>query len=62
MERTDVRVGRGYPIGNDGLWLSGHTAVDLTETEKFLATQFGRRRALLARHLRVFRQKGQLPV
>lgn len=62
MERTDVRVGRGYPIGDDGLWLSGHTTVDTTETEKFLATQFGRRRALLARHLCVFRKKGQIPV
>jgi hypothetical protein len=23
MERTNVRVGRGVPIGDDGIWLDG---------------------------------------
>ena len=25
MERTNVTVGRGAPIGDDGIWLDGHT-------------------------------------
>jgi hypothetical protein len=28
MERTNVRVGRGAPIGVDGIWLSGPTEVE----------------------------------
>jgi hypothetical protein len=55
MVRNNVRVGRGYPIGDDGLWLDGHTInVDSNATERFLSTQFGRRRSLLAKHLHVF--------
>jgi hypothetical protein len=62
MDRNNVRIGRGYPIGNDGLWLDGHTAqVDAkNETEKILSTQFGRRRLLLAKHLHIFREKGAI--
>ncbi len=25
MEQNNVWVGHGYPIGDDGLWLDGHT-------------------------------------
>jgi hypothetical protein len=28
MERSCVRVGRGAPIGNDGIWLDGDTFLD----------------------------------
>jgi len=61
MVRHNVRVGRGYPIGDDGLWLSGHTHSSESETERFLATKFGMRRALLAKHLNVFRKLGPIP-
>ena len=50
-----VSVGCGYPIGDDGLWLDGHTVnVDTNASEMFLSIQFGKRRSLLAKHLRVF--------
>ena len=55
MVRNSVRVGHGYPIGDDGLWLDGNTVnVDTNASEKFLSTQFGSRRSLLAKHLHVF--------
>ncbi len=61
MVRNSMRVGRGYPIGDDGLWLDGNTVnVDTNASERFLSTQFGMRRSLLAKHLHVFRQKGPL--
>jgi hypothetical protein len=61
MVRNNVRVGRGYPIGDDGLWFDGHTVnVDSNASERFLSTQFGRRRSLLAKHLHVFQQKGSI--
>jgi hypothetical protein len=61
MERNNVRVGRGYPIGNDRVWLDGHTVnVDINASERFLSTQFGMRRSLLAKHLRVFHEKGPI--
>jgi hypothetical protein len=25
MERNNVRIGRGAPLGNDCMWLDGHT-------------------------------------
>jgi hypothetical protein len=61
MVRNNVRVGHGYPNGDNGLWLDGHTVnVDKNASERFLSTQFGRKRSLLAKHLRVFRQKGPM--
>ncbi len=61
MVRHNVRAGRGYPIGDDGLWLSGHTHSPESDTEKFLLTKFGIRWALLAKHLHVFRKLGLIP-
>jgi len=55
MVRNQVRVGRGYPIGNDGLWLSGHTVN--VDNNRQLSIQLGTRRKLLANHLRVFKKK-----
>jgi hypothetical protein len=55
MVRNHMRVGCGYPINNDGLWLDGHTVnVDNNLTDRVLSNQFGMRRKLLANHLRVF--------
>jgi len=58
MERSNVRVGRGVPIGDDGIWLDGHTTNNSTDTSELaLSKQFAKRRSLLAKHLYVFRQK-----
>jgi hypothetical protein len=55
MVRNSVRVGRGYPIGDNGLWLDGNTVnIDINASERFLSTQFGMKRSLLAKHLHVF--------
>ncbi len=61
MERTNVRVGRGVPIGDDGIWLDGHTTNYSTDTSDLaLSKQIAIRRSLLAKHLHVFRQKGAM--
>ncbi len=54
-ERNNVRIGGGYPIGHDGVWLDGHTVELPTNiTERYLAMQFGHRRLVLAKPFRVF--------
>ena len=62
-DTTNIRIGRGCPIDNDGLWLSGNnppTRGTYNEGEsKHLAQEFGERRTLLANHLLVFREKGK---
>ncbi len=58
QRRNDVRVGRGYPIGDDRLWLDGNTPIDKSKTERFLAIKFGQRRSILAKHLRFFLREG----
>ena len=63
MERTNVRVGRGAPIGVDGIWLSGTTEVEQEATEENdcdLSFQFLHRRSLLVNHFNVFRRKGPI--
>ena len=43
MERNNVRVGRGAPIGNDGsIWLDGHTFLAADATEVSSLIQFGK--------------------
>jgi hypothetical protein len=55
MVRNNMRVGCGYPIGDNGLWLDGHTVnVNTNASERFQSIQFGMRRSQLAKHLRVF--------
>ena len=49
------RVGCGRPIGDDGVFLDGHTELLGTTRETGLSVQFGKRRKLLATHLKVFR-------
>ena len=52
MERHNTWVGRGGPLENDGIWLSGNTATDHdVETNAILSNKFVRRRAVLAMHL-----------
>jgi hypothetical protein len=61
MEQNNVRVGHGYPIGNDRVWLDGHTTnVDINATDRFLSSQFGKRRLLLAKHLCIIQEKGAI--
>ncbi len=61
MVWNNIWVGRGYPIGDDGLWLDGHTLANNDKTERFLAIKFGLWRALLAKHLQVFCKKEPIP-
>ena len=60
MERGSPKVGRGCPIGDDGIFLDGHTHLAKTpDIESALSLQFGKRRSLLSVHLRVFRKLGK---
>jgi hypothetical protein len=59
MERHSIPVGRGGPLENDGIWLSGITETDQdVETNTILGNNYVRRRAILAMHLRVSSIKG----
>jgi hypothetical protein len=59
MERNQVRVGRGAPIGSDGVWLDGNTVAH-EATDMMQSMQFAKRRSLLAKHLYVFRKQGPI--
>ncbi len=61
MERNFVRIGRGSPIGTDGIWLDGNT-VSTEATDVMWSLQFAKRRSLLAKHLKVLRKKGPINV
>jgi len=61
MERNNVWVGRGAPIGTDGIWLDGNT-VATEATDVVLSLQFAKRRLLLAKHLLVLCKKGPIDV
>ena len=60
MERNNTRVGRGAPMGDDGIWLSGPRDVEPEETDRVLSVQFDQRRNLLVNHLYHFRKKGNI--
>jgi hypothetical protein len=62
MERHNIRVGRGGPQENDGIWLSGNTVTDhdVDNTNAVLANKFVRRSAILAMHLRVSMEIGPI--
>ena len=62
MERNTVRVGRGAPIGTDGIWLDGNTVATEPTADILFSLQFAKRRSLLAKHLKVLRKKGALNV
>jgi hypothetical protein len=59
MERNRVRVGRGAPIGTDGVWLDGNTVAH-EATDVMQSMQFAKRRSLLAKHLVVLRKQGPI--
>jgi hypothetical protein len=59
MERNQVRVGRGAPIGLDGVWLDGNTVAP-EATDLLQSMMFAKRRRLLAKHLNVFRKQGPI--
>ena len=73
MERSTVRVGRGAPLDDDGLWLSGRAEgveeqadgedepVPESADDRDLAQAFMQRRGLLVKHLHHFRRKGVIP-
>ena len=58
MDRSTVRVGRGYPIGDDGMWLSGNSNNVDDSCDRELSIKFGMRRDKLAKHLKVFKEQG----
>lgn len=60
MEITNVRVGRGSPMGDDGIWLSGPRDVEPEETDRSLSMQFEQRRMLLVHHLYQLRKLGNM--
>ena len=53
-------VGVFLPFVGDGIWLDGHTSSSVNHNigDSALAIQFGKRRALLATHLHVFKKRG----
>ena len=62
MERNTVRVGRGAPIGTDGIWLDGSTVATEATDIMMSLLQFAKRRSLLAKHLLVLRKNGSIDV
>ena len=76
MERSNVRIGRGAPIDDDGIWLSGLTSEerlrvemdedgddeieDNSDKDCELSQVFLQRWQLLVKHLHIFRQKGPI--
>mgnify|MGYP006970041207 CR=1 FL=1 len=58
MEWSTVQVGRGYPISDDGIWLSGNLNNVDDSIEHALSIKFGLRRDKLVKHLKVFKEKG----
>ena len=63
MNHSDTRVGRGAPLGKDGIYLDGHTILpNVDKPDLHLAKEFGRQRNALATHLRVHREKGPIHI
>jgi hypothetical protein len=62
MEQMNVRVGRGVPIADDGIWLDGHTTFHSPDTSDLaLSRNFARRHSLLlAKFFYVLCQKGAM--
>ena len=60
MERSTPKVLRGHPIGDDDVFLDGHTDLLGTASKTGLLLQFGMKHLLLANHLRVFRKLGTI--
>ena len=54
-------MGRGAPLGKDGIYLDEHTIpLNVDKSKLHLAKEFGKQRKALATHLRVHREKGPM--
>jgi hypothetical protein len=65
MDCRNIRVGRGAPLGNDGLWLSGPREVGRDNnnnniTDRLLFEDFIHRHNQLVDHLHQFRRNGPI--
>ena len=64
MERPNVHIGCGGPVGDDGVWLSGHLleepAQDRDNIDRILSEQFAQRRSQLVEHLQMFCKNGAI--
>ena len=58
MERPNINLGRGAPIGDDGVWLSAPSDAEppayKTNNDRILSEQFAHRREQLVHHLHMF--------
>jgi hypothetical protein len=62
LEQREIgspKVGRGCPIGDNGIFLDSHTEQPGMATKMGLLLQFGKRCMLLATHLKVFCKLGK---
>jgi hypothetical protein len=63
MNHSATRVGRGAPLGKDGIYLDGHTIPpNVDKSNLHLAKEFGRQRNALATLLRVHHEKGPIHI
>jgi hypothetical protein len=64
MERSKVHIGRGAPVGDDGVWLSGQLlqelAQDSDDIDRILSEKFAQRCSQLVVHLQMFRRNGAI--
>lgn len=61
MKRTDTCVGRGVPLGKDGIYLNGQTIpLNVNKYDLYLAKKFGKHQKALATHLCIHREKGPI--
>ena len=60
MKRTNVRVGRGSPMGDDGIWLAPPRNDNPEATDRILSAQFIHWRNLFVKHLHLLCQKGAI--
>ena len=52
IKHSDTRVGRGEPLGKDGIYLDGQTLPpNVDKSNLYLAKEFGKPRNALATHL-----------
>ena len=60
MERPNVHIGRGAPVGDDRVWLSGlllqEPAQDSDDIDRILSEQFAQGCSQLVLHLQMFRR------
>jgi hypothetical protein len=55
IRHSDPRMGRGVPLGKDGIYLDGHTSLpNVDKSDLHLAKEFGKRQKVSATHLCVF--------